>query len=108
MPVADFYNGQNDISEDEITFADILEGKGRQDLAQFVRNGRLQHRFAFCCGYDLVDWEGFLGLFRGLREAVGVDDGLEWAEWKAIALLRYKDDAKLQLLRKRENSSTKP
>lgn len=108
LPVADFYDGKNDIGEDEITFVRILEGKGRADLAQFVLNGRLQHRFAFCCGYDLVDWEGFVGLFRGLREAVGVDDGLEWDEWKSVALLRYKDDARLQELLEKENSSVKP
>ncbi|KAL7894929.1 hypothetical protein HDV63DRAFT_396552 [Trichoderma sp. SZMC 28014] len=46
-------------------------------LACFVRNGRLQHRFNFCCG---------------------VDKGLEWDEWKIGALQRYKDDPGLQLL----------
>ncbi|KAK9438659.1 Protein kinase-like domain protein [Metarhizium brunneum] len=98
LPVADFYNGKNSLGDDETIFAQLLEAKGRQDLAQFVRNGRLHHRFAFCCGYDLADWDGFLGLFRGLREAVAVDEGLEWNEWKAVALDRYKDDSGLQLV----------
>ena len=66
LPVADFYSGKNSLGDDEIVFARLLEKKGRQDLARFVWNGRLQHRFAFCCGYDLADWDGFLGLFRGL------------------------------------------
>ncbi|KID85908.1 Protein kinase-like domain protein [Metarhizium guizhouense ARSEF 977] len=98
LPVADFYNGKNSLGDDETIFAQLLEAKGRQDLAQFVRDGRLQHRFAFCCGYDLADWDGFLGLFRGLREAVAVDEGMEWNEWKTVALDRYKDDSGLQLV----------
>lgn len=98
LPVGDFYDGKNDLGEDEVVFAQLLESKNRRDLAQCVWNGRLQHRFSFCCGYDLDDWDGFLGLFRGLRDAVGVDGGLEWDEWKAAVLQRYNDDVGLQLL----------
>ncbi|KAI8680624.1 APH domain-containing protein [Fusarium sp. Ph1] len=105
LPVADFYRGENNLGSDEVIFARLLKEKGHQDLAHFVRNGRLQHRFAFCCGYNLADWDGFLGLFRGLRDAVGVDEGLEWNEWKAVALQRYKDDSGLQLLLNRHQVS---
>lgn len=104
LPVSDFYRGENSLGNDEAVFARLLEEKGHRDLARFVWNGRLQHRFAFCCGYDLADWDGFLGLFRGLRDAVGVDEGLEWDQWKAVALKRYKDDYGLQLLLTREAS----
>ncbi|KAG8420777.1 hypothetical protein J3458_002705 [Metarhizium acridum] len=41
LPVADFYNGKNSLGDDEIIFAQLLKAKGRQDLAQFVWNGRL-------------------------------------------------------------------
>ncbi|CAF3447655.1 unnamed protein product [Fusarium graminearum] len=75
LPVLDFYSGSNDLGDDEVIFARLLEEKGHRDLTRFVRNDRLQHRFSFCCGYDLADWDGFLGLFRGLRDAVGVDEG---------------------------------
>lgn len=102
LPVGDFYNGSNELGDDEITFANILEKKGHQDLANYVRNGRLQHRFAFCCGYDLVDWTGFLGLFQGLRDAVKVDSDMDWDNWKIAALHRYRDDANLQLLLSRD------
>ncbi|KAH9224683.1 hypothetical protein DL95DRAFT_473275 [Leptodontidium sp. 2 PMI_412] len=98
LPAGEFYNGVNDLGDYEITFAQLLEEKGSPDLADFVRKGRLQHRFAFCCGYDLADWAGFLGLFRGLRDAVGVDEGLDWDSWKTAALNRYKDDERLQIL----------
>lgn len=56
LPVADFYNSKNNLGDDEAEFARLLEEKGRADLAQFVWDGRLQHRFSFCCGYDLADW----------------------------------------------------
>ena len=106
LPVSDFYRSRNDLGDDEVVFARLLEEKGRQDLARYVRGGRLQHRFAFCCGYDLADWDGFLGLFQGLRDAVGVDEGLDWDEWKTSALKRYKADAGLQLLLNRHQVSS--
>lgn len=102
LPVADFYNGKNEIGDDEAVFAGLLEGKGPGDLAAYVRSGRLQHRFVFCCGYGLRDWEGFLGLFRGLRDCVGVDGGIGWKEWRAVALERYAEDPALRELLKRE------
>ncbi|KAH7113642.1 hypothetical protein B0J13DRAFT_656832 [Dactylonectria estremocensis] len=98
LPVADFYSGKNTLGDDEVVFAHLLEEKGHRDLAYFVWNSRLQHMFAFCCGYDLADWDGFLGLFQGLRNAIGVDEDLEWNEWKVAALQCYKDDSEPQLL----------
>jgi hypothetical protein len=98
LPSRDFCNGVNDLGKYEIAFARQLEEKGSPDLADFVRKGRLQHRFAFCCGYDLADWDGFLGLFRGLRDAVEVNEGLDWGSWKTAALNCCKDDERLQVL----------
>ncbi|KAI1387436.1 uncharacterized protein F4822DRAFT_282470 [Hypoxylon trugodes] len=104
LPVADFYNGANSLGDDETTFARLLEGKGCQELADFVWNGRLQHRFTFCCDYDLADWNGFLGLFQGLRDAVKVDHGVGWDDRRITALHRYKeDDGLLLLLSRRRN-----
>lgn len=102
LPVGEFYDGNNNLGEDEAIFATQLESKGRHDLANFVQTGRVLHRFRFCCGYDLVDWDGFVGLFRGLREATGVDAGQDWPEWKASALKRYANDSRLQELLDRE------
>ncbi|KZF20990.1 hypothetical protein L228DRAFT_212804 [Xylona heveae TC161] len=97
--VAKFYDGSNHIDKDEVYFASQLELKGHDDLAKVVRNGRLQHRFAFCCGYNLdADWDGFLGLFLGLRNATGVDNDLDWFTWKSIALERYKEDNDVKTL----------
>jgi hypothetical protein len=100
LPVGEFYDGMDHLGDNEATFARLLEEKGRPDLAGCVKNGRLQHRFNFCCGYDLEDWKGFLGLFQGLRNAVKVNEDLHWDGWKLAALGRYTEDAGLQLLLK--------
>ncbi|GKZ30910.1 hypothetical protein AbraIFM66950_010647 [Aspergillus brasiliensis] len=101
LPVADFYDGVNTLGEDESVFANILEEKGNKVLAEIVRNGRLLHRFHFCCAYDFADWDGFLGLFQGLRNAFNMDADMSWEEWKVNALERYSGDVRLQtLLRK--------
>lgn len=98
LPVNEFYDGLNTLGEEEKLLAETFEKNDELRLAQAVRNGRLQHRFAFCCGYDLSDWKGFLGLFKGLRDAVSIDQGLEWEEWKQIALERYQSDGGLRFL----------
>ncbi|KAK6956294.1 hypothetical protein Daesc_001569 [Daldinia eschscholtzii] len=98
LPVGEFYQGKNNLGDDEVTFAHILEEKGYPTLAKYVWKGRLQHRFSFCCGYDLTDWDGFLGLFQGLRDAVKVDHNVDWDDWKSAALRRYSGDTGLQLL----------
>ena len=108
LPIADFYDGKNCLSEDEVVFARLFEEKGHEDLAKVVQNGRLQRRFAFCCGYDLSDWDGFLGLFQALREAIGVGNGIGWNEWKAVALDRYKDEPDLQSLLSIQSGREKP
>ncbi|KAJ5380251.1 uncharacterized protein N7496_002679 [Penicillium cataractarum] len=96
LSVGDFYIGVNSISEDETFLAECFEAKGHADLGIIVRNGRLIHRFRFCSGYDLADWEGFLGLFAGLLRALGFTGDFHWETWKAEALERYEDDHRLQ------------
>lgn len=98
LPVADFYAGENSIGEDEEFFAECFEANGHPDLAMIVRSGRIIHRFRFCCGYDLSDWKGFLGLFGGLLAAIGCTEDFDWDNWKAKALWRYRDDHQLQLV----------
>lgn len=102
LPVSDFYDGIEDIGVEEVLFARVFEEKEYTSLADIVRRGRLEHRFAFCNGYDLADWSGFQGLFqglfRGLRDLIGVDAGMDWDEWKEVALKRYCDDSGLKSL----------
>ncbi|KAJ5287330.1 hypothetical protein N7478_003016 [Penicillium angulare] len=106
LPVSEFYDGTNRIGEDEVAFAELLEEKGHPDLGEITRTGRLLHRFDFCCGYDISDWDGFLGLFFGLvnglgdqfTKKLGDDKLINWEIWKADAMNRYWNDKRLQRL----------
>ncbi|KAI5240868.1 hypothetical protein E4T42_08224 [Aureobasidium subglaciale] len=98
--VLDFFASGTSLSTSEIHFAECFEATGRADLAKVVREGKKRNFFDFCSAFDeRADWEGWMGVFKGLRKCVGVDDGLEWDEWKQIALKRYEnDDGVKQLL----------
>lgn len=104
LPVADFYDGINHPGEDELALAQSFDNRGHSDLAEIVRNGRIIHRFEFCCGYDLADWKGFLYLFQGLRKAIDVDGELDWETWKEKALEEYKNDVLLKELMRRDHA----
>lgn len=83
LPVADFYAGVNCISEE----------RGHPDPGTIVRNGRLLHRFRFCCGYDLAEWEGdSLGFLPGFsRQWVSLETFIgrlgEQKPWKGIKMI---------------------
>ena len=101
----DFPKGAQRLGELEEDFARYLERRhGGQRLAVAVRTGRAHHFFALCCDFDMPrHWEEFLGLFRGLRDAVGVDDGMEWDPWMKAALHRYRNDIDLLKLKAAED-----
>ncbi|KGO43143.1 hypothetical protein PEX1_057750 [Penicillium expansum] len=86
LPMADYCEGADHIGEDEVFFAECFEEKGYPDLWDIVRNGRLLHRFQFCCGYDLDDWDGSIGLFFGLLKILGIEGDSSRETWKAEAL----------------------
>lgn len=44
-PVGKFYEGNNDLAEDEIRFAAIFDARGREDIGDMVRRGRQLQRF---------------------------------------------------------------
>ncbi|THV78464.1 hypothetical protein D6D29_07647 [Aureobasidium pullulans] len=93
LDLVGFYAGDPAISPAESYFADALERKGGMELAESVRGGRKRRFFEFCCGYDMyTDWEGFKGLFGGLRRCDDVYGELEWEEWRKVVLERYKED----------------
>ncbi|CAG8000973.1 unnamed protein product [Penicillium salamii] len=92
-PVAEFYNGNNELSADELRLAAIFRERGREDLAICVVEGRKVQRFFFALGLEssFLDMQTLRSLFAGLQRAFNFGDE-EWEVWKSKALERWKDD----------------
>ncbi|KZT06134.1 uncharacterized protein LAESUDRAFT_680190 [Laetiporus sulphureus 93-53] len=99
LDVQAFYEGRNELSPDEEMLASILEDVGAEELAAIVRDGRIEHRLAFCVGGTMDDVDSFPALFVGFRRELGCakheDTKEEWEFWQKSALSFYKDDAVL-------------
>ncbi|AEO65291.1 uncharacterized protein THITE_2112141 [Thermothielavioides terrestris NRRL 8126] len=83
-PVARFYEGSNELSEEELRFAHMFRSRGRDDLAECVLQGRKVQRFYFALGPACGahgDRKTFRDLLAGLRRAVGYEEG-KWEAWK--------------------------
>lgn len=104
-PVAEFYEGHNDLAADELRLADIFQERGRQDLAQCVIRGRKIQRFFFALGPDIsfLDKKTFTDLFMGMKRLFDTGEG-GWEQWKDRALEKWKDDESLQALVKLEQN----
>ncbi|KAJ5804846.1 hypothetical protein N7474_010733 [Penicillium riverlandense] len=102
-PVGDYYDGLNNLSEDETEFARMFEIRGRQDISKIVLNGRRWQRFLFFLGGGVENDEPtFESLFQGLRMSFAID-GEEsvssYKDWKVEAINQYsKEDPILQRL----------
>ncbi|CCM04676.1 uncharacterized protein FIBRA_06862 [Fibroporia radiculosa] len=100
LDVGAYYDGKNDLSDDEQLFASILETAGRPDMAALVRNGRIQHRLEFCLGGEIEDTESFPNMLAGLRAACGASEHEnpkeDWKIWRDGAMRRYGGDEWLQ------------
>lgn len=66
-PVGDFHDGKNELSQDELIFAEIFRQRGREDIADIVIRGRPWQRSLFFLGGLPKEREEFDGLFRGLK-----------------------------------------
>lgn len=110
-PVADFYDGSNELAHEELLLAGVFREKGRDDLAGYVLNGRRVQRLFFALGPSgaAEDKKTFARLFMGMKRAVekSCDDDKvkrsgneeeEWLAWKAEALEKWKDEPLLQTL----------
>lgn len=100
-PVAEFYDGSNELANDELRFAGIFRERGRGDLASYVTEGRKIQRFFFALGpasecYN--DHQEFVNLFLGLKRIFDSNEDEGWEEWKAKALEKCQDDNLLQVL----------
>jgi hypothetical protein len=93
-PVARFYEGSNELSADEVRFADMFRARGRHDLAACVVQGRQVQRFYFALGPSSGahgSRETFMDLFAGLRRAFGFEEEA-WGGWRARALKQRGSD----------------
>jgi hypothetical protein len=93
-PVGDFYSGQNNLSKEEMEFAQILRQKGGDAMYSLLIKGRLYQRFLFFLGGAPADHEDFVCLFDGLRKAAHATDqhseDIEpYERWKEAASKRY-------------------
>ncbi|KAF6811987.1 hypothetical protein CSOJ01_05425 [Colletotrichum sojae] len=70
-PVAAFYDGSNELSDEEMLLARVFCEKGRDDLARCVLDGRRVQRFLFALDPDGASHEDrrtFARLFMGLKK----------------------------------------
>ncbi|CCE32319.1 uncharacterized protein CPUR_06179 [Claviceps purpurea 20.1] len=94
-PISAFYNGSNELTEEELLLARVFRERGREDLASCVLHGRKVQRLLFALdpltAYE--DSKTLSSLFIGLKRAFyGHDiksDGkgveYEWEAWKVKA-----------------------
>lgn len=113
-PVAAFYDGSNELADEELLLARVFCERGREDLARCVLDGRKVQRFLFALGPGGASHEGrrtFACLFMGLKQAFDPEHGgkeekrgrveEEWEVWRAEALVKWEHDGLLQAILKR-------
>ncbi|KAG6220378.1 hypothetical protein E4U26_006672 [Claviceps purpurea] len=102
-PISAFYNGSNELTEEELLLARVFRERGREDLASCVLHGRKVQRLLFALdpltAYE--DIKTLSSLFIGLKRAFyghdiksdgkGVED--EWEAWKVKAFEDWKHEA---------------
>ncbi|KAJ8125737.1 hypothetical protein O1611_g7900 [Lasiodiplodia mahajangana] len=99
-PVAKFYDGYNELSDEEERLAMIFQEKSRDDLAKCIMEGRKVQRFFFALGPGSGshnDRKTLINLFNGLKRAFGSEEE-EWEEWRTKALVEWNGDELLQVL----------
>lgn len=98
-PVAEFYDGSNQLAEEETRFAELFGQSGNGELAACVREGRGLQRFSFAlgAGASFEDAGGLMKLLGGLRDGLGSES--EWEGCKRRVLEGLETDESLVLLR---------
>ncbi|KAK4164677.1 hypothetical protein QBC43DRAFT_334221 [Cladorrhinum sp. PSN259] len=112
-PVAAFYDGSNELADEELLLARVFRERSREDLARCVLDGRKVQRFLFALGPGGASHEDrrtFACLFMGLKQAFDPGHGgkedkrgreeEEWEVWKARALVEWEHDGLLQAILK--------
>lgn len=91
-PVGRFYDGSNELSDEEVRFANIFRERGRNDLAECVMKVRKVQRFYFAFGPSgeaYGDRKTFMDLFAGLQDAFDFGDE-EWRNGRQRSSMQIK------------------
>ena len=99
LSTADYYNGNNALGPEEVWFAEILESKGAHELAQYVRNGRVEHRVSHSIGCDILEPMALATASAALYSALlgSKHEGTkDWKTWRRQALQKYQNDEGLR------------
>ncbi|KAI4726112.1 hypothetical protein E4T49_06137 [Aureobasidium sp. EXF-10728] len=82
-PVQKYYDGSNDLSQEEHEFAQMFQRRGREDMAQMILQGRAwQKFFFFLATADTPPYDVFSDLFQGLRRSFEGETIGSYPEWK--------------------------
>lgn len=112
-PVAAFYDGSNELADEELLLARVFSEGGREDLARCVLDGRKVQRLLFALGPGASheDRATFARLFMGLKRAFDPEHGgkqdkqgredQEWEAWRAGALVKWQHDSSLKAILKK-------
>jgi hypothetical protein len=99
-PVAEFYNGSNELAAGRLRLAAIFRERGRDDLASCVVGGRKAQRFFFALGTEssFLDTRTLPHRFAGLQRVFSLE-GEKWQARKSKAFKKWRyDDLLLGLL----------
>ncbi|KAH0290287.1 hypothetical protein M436DRAFT_74137 [Aureobasidium namibiae CBS 147.97] len=100
-PVLEYYDGSNELSQEEREFAQIFNTRGRQDMAQMILQGRKWQRFLFFLGpTGTHHCEDFGNLFQGLRRTFEGETIGSYSQW-----IRLSSEANAVSLEALQNSS---
>lgn len=82
-PVQKYYDGSNDLSQEEYEFAQMFRRRGRKDMAQMILQGRAWQGFLFFLGTaDIPPYDVFSNLFQGLRRSFEGENIGSYLEWR--------------------------
>ncbi|KAH0354608.1 hypothetical protein KCU81_g1454, partial [Aureobasidium melanogenum] len=85
-PVVKYYDGSNELSQEELEFAQMFQRRGREDMAQMILQRRAWQRFLFfMAGAGVPSYDEFRDLFQGLRRSFEGEDIGSYLEWRKRA-----------------------
>ncbi|KAF1344233.1 hypothetical protein BDV97DRAFT_403173 [Delphinella strobiligena] len=107
-PVGEYYDGSNQLSPEELAFAQMFQRRGCEDMARFILHGRKYQRFLFFLGSRVsIEREEFEALFQGLRKTVEGENIELYSEWRRAAMLEESHDPVLKRLMRAEQQKMK-